>query len=400
MNSDKTTHKSLDGFASPIKLAILSGEISGAVVALATQQKLRVEALGLQRQNSDLLVQRDTIFRIGSMAKAVFTVAAMILLENKKLRLEDNISKWIPELAERRVLRTPDSELDDTVPAVREITVFDVLTFQLGIGIYLAQYDTPLLRAMYALGIAPSPDLVPFDSEEFIFRLGSLPLAHHPGDTFMYHTGDDVLRVLIMRITGQPLGEFLQERIFEPLAMVDSGLSVSPDKLHRLSTCYFPQTEFGETLAIWDAADNRFTQAPIFPNSIVSTVGDYLNFSAMLLGNGVFRGRQFLHSESVTLMMTDHLSDEQKWLSPSAGFWDTKGWGMGGSVYTRSLPQGPNSGSYSWFGGYGGHFIIDKKRESVVISLIPRVIQSSRETILGYQFERDTYRDILMSGES
>jgi CubicO group peptidase (beta-lactamase class C family) len=339
----------------------------------------------------------DTLFRVGSMAKMVFTAGALVLLEDKRYHLDDEISKWVPELGNRRVLRTPSSEVHDTVPARREITMFDVLSFQLGTGIYLGQPDTPLFRAMRALGVAPVPELVPFGADQFASRLGSLPLAHHPGETFMYHTGDDVLRILIARIARQPLGEFLQERVFEPLAMVDSGVSVPATKRHRVSTCYFARAEAADTLPVWDEPDNRFAKDPIFPNSLVSTAGDYIRFSRMLLDGGTFQGRRFLSCESIALMMTDHLSDEQKQRSPGGPFWQTRGWGMGGSVYTRSIPQGPNIGSYSWFGGYGGHFIVDPKRGSVIISMIPRMALSSRETALGYEFELNSYRDVLSS---
>jgi CubicO group peptidase (beta-lactamase class C family) len=394
---DPTNPYSDQQFAQAVRASVSAGEISGAVAAVGTRDLLRIEAFGLRQQASETPMELDTIFRIGSMAKAVFSAAALVLLEDKKFRLDDEVSRWAPELANRRVVRTPNSEVDDTVPARREISMFDVLTFQLGIGIYLAGQNSPLLRAMMALSVSPASELVPFGPDEFMSRLGSLPLAHHPGETFMYHTGDDVLRVLIPRIADQPLGEFLQERVFEPLSMADSGLSVPKAKRHRLSTCYLPRENPGESLAVWDEPDNRFAKDPIFPNSMVSTAADFINFSRMLLDGGTFHGRRFLSSETVALMMTDHLSDEQKQRSPAAGFWQIRGWGMGATVYTRSLPQGPNAGSYSWFGGYGGHFIIDPKRGSAILSLIPRTARSSKETMLGYAFETDTYRDVLSS---
>ena len=102
--------------------------------------------------------------------------------------------------------------------------------------------------------------------------------------------------------------EFLAERVFEPLGMADSGLSVPASKRHRFSTCYFPQANAGGKLAVWDEPDGRFAADPIFPNSIVSTAGDYVRFTSMLLGEGTFQGRRFLSPESVALMMTDHLS--------------------------------------------------------------------------------------------
>jgi CubicO group peptidase (beta-lactamase class C family) len=383
-------------FADVVRASAASGAIAGAVAAVATKRLLRVEAFGLRDQAAQLPMERDTIFRMASASKTVFAAAALVLLEDGKFRLEDKVAKWAPELAGRRVLRTPASELDDTVPARREITMFDVLSFQLGIGMYLAPQNYPLLQAMLAEGVAPVTEPLPLGPDEFLARLGSLPLAHHPGETFMYHTGEDVLRSIIPRIADQNFGDFLAERVFAPLDMADSGLSVSEARRHRFSTCYFPQASPGDSLRVWDEPGGRFADDPLFPNQIVSTIGDYLNFATMLLGQGMFRGRRFLSPESVALMMTDHLSEAQKARSPApAGFWQTRGWGMGATVYTRSLPQGPNPGSYSWFGGYGPHFLVDPQRGSAVILMIPRVVQSFDDTALGYRFELDTYRDVL-----
>jgi CubicO group peptidase (beta-lactamase class C family) len=385
-----------DAFAQEVRASVAAGEMSGAVAAVATDRVLRIEAFGVKDLPSASPMETDTIFRVGSMAKTIHTAAALRLLEDGKFRLDDEISKWAPELANRRVVRTPSSEIDDTVPARREITMFDVLTFQLGVGMYLGGHKSPHLQAMRAAGVAPQPEPVPFGPDEFIARLGSLPLAHHPGEAFMYHVGDDVLRVLIARIANQPLAVVLGERVFEPLHMVDSGISVPKAKRGRVSTCYWPRKSPGEQLRVWDEPDGRFASDPVFPNSLVSTAGDYLNFSKMLLDDGMFEGRHFLSPETVRLMTTDHLSDEQKQRSPAPeGFWQTRGWGMGGTVYTRSLPQGPNAGSYSWFGGYGGHFIIDRKRRSAVILMEPRMVTGDNETALGYLFELSTYREVL-----
>jgi CubicO group peptidase (beta-lactamase class C family) len=390
-----------DAFAQEVRSSVEAGEISGAVAAVTTSQLLRIEAFGLKEQASKSPMETDTIFRVGSMAKTVHTAAALRLMEEGRFRLDDEISKWAPELADRRVVRTPTSGIDDTVPARRGITMFDVLTFQLGLGMYLGGHKSPQLEAMRAAGVAPFSELVPFGADEFMARLGSLPLAHQPGDAFMYHVGDDVLRVLLARIAGQPLGDVLRERVFEPLDMVDSGISVPATKRHRVSTCYWPRKDPARELEVWDEPDGRFASDPVFPNSLVSTAGDYVNFSKMLLDDGMFQDRKFLSRESVALMTTNHLGDEQKRRSPAAeGFWQTRGWGMGGTVYTRSIPHGPNGGSYSWFGGYGGHFLVDRQRGSAVILMVPRMVTGDKETALGYAFELSTYREILSPPEN
>lgn len=383
-------------FAPELRARASRGEISGAVAAIGNDRMSRMEAFGYRNQAARSPMELDTIFRAASMAKAVFTAAAMLLLDEGKFRLDDQVSKWAPELADRRVLRTPNSEIDDTVPALREITMFDVLSYQLGIGMYVGGHMSEnghIWNAMREAGVAPGPDPRQFSTDEFMSRLGTLPLAHQPGETFMYHTADDVLRVLISRISGQPLGEFLQERVFEPLQMVDSGLSVPVFKRHRFATAYQSQTNPGEDLVVWDEPDGRFAKDPGFPSSIVSTAGDYLNFTRMLLGKGMFQGRRFLSPDSVALMMTDHLTNKQKQLSPAPeGLWQNRGWGMGGTVYTRSTPHGPSAGSYSWFGGFGGYFVVDPKRGVAVILMVQRFVTGVQSE---FEFELEASRDVL-----
>jgi CubicO group peptidase (beta-lactamase class C family) len=143
-----------DRFAPEVGRSVSSGEISGAVAAVETPRLSRAEAFGYRDQESESPMELDSIFRVGSMAKTIHTAGALVLLEEKRFRLDDEISDWAPELGGRRVLRTPSSETDDTVPARREITMFDVLTFQLGIGMYLGARRSHLLQAMLDLGVA------------------------------------------------------------------------------------------------------------------------------------------------------------------------------------------------------------------------------------------------------
>lgn len=383
-------------FADEIRAAVAAGELAGAVAAVSTPRRLRIEAYGFSNIAARTPVERDTIFRIGSMAKTFHTAAALRLIEDRGIDLQQNAAKWLPELAEPRVLRTPDSEIDDTVPAQRPITVHDVLTFQLGLGMYLGQPDTPYFRALRAAGVAPQTEPLAFPADEFMARLGALPLAHQPGDAFMYHTGDDVLRVLISRIAGQPLHEVLEDRVFGPLGMSDAGTSVPASKLHRFSTCYFPQKAPGEALEAWDEADGRFAREPIFPNQLMMTADDFFKYADMLLHDGKAQGRQFLKPETVAMMMSDQLSDAQKRRMPEGGgIWQMRGWGMGATVYTKAIPGGASAGSYSWFGGYGGHYLIDRKRGSAVLSLQSRLALGPAQTSLHAAFELSAYRDVI-----
>jgi len=246
---------------------------------------------------------------------------------------------------------------------------------------------------MRRLDVAPYWEATDWDPDEYVKRLASLPLIHQPGETWMYHTGADILAVAIQRITGTALEDFLQERLFGPLAMTDSGYWVREQNLERLTTCYYPQQAPGTPLLPWDRPDGRYRTPPNMPTAFVSTASDYLNFAEMLLGEGTFRGRHILSPKSVRMMMSDQLNPAQKDLSPAhPDFWTNRGWGIGGTVYTKSIPAAPRNGSYSWFGGFGPSFVIDPELGSIVLLMIPRLITNHSHTELGEAFQKEAYK--------
>src|SRR3989449_5609094 len=216
------------------------GEAPGMVTLVSRRGEVHVDAIGMKAVGGSDPMRSDTIFRIASMTKPITAAATMILVEECKLRPDEPVERLLPELAERKVLKRLDGPLDDTVPANRPITVRDLLTFRMGIGLVLAPPDKyPILKAMQEqkvdvgpyLSTAPGPDA-------WIRGLATLPLMYQPGERWMYHTGSDVLGVLIARVSGQPLEKLFRERIFEPLGMKDTGFSVPAAKLGRLATCY------------------------------------------------------------------------------------------------------------------------------------------------------------------
>src|SRR5437588_863628 len=205
------------------------GEVPGLVTLVSRRGEVHVDVIGTQAFKDPTPMRRDTIFRISSMTKPIIAVATMILIEECKLRLDDPVDRWLPELAERQVLKRLDGPLDDTVPAKRPITVRDLLTFRMGFGLMMAPPDAyPILQAANEQQIGmgpPNPSALPAP-DEWIRRLGTLPLMQQPGEQWMYNTGSDVLGVLMARAAGQPLETFLRERIFAPLGMQDTGFSV------------------------------------------------------------------------------------------------------------------------------------------------------------------------------
>ena len=185
-------------------------------------------------------MQRSTIFRIASMTKPVTAVAALILIEECRLRLDEPVDRLLPELANRRVLRRLDGPLDDTVPAERPITVRDLLTLRMGFGFAASLSDAcPIQQAMVDqdLAIGPRPSEAP-GMDAWMARLGALPLMYQPGERWLYDTGSDVLGVLIARAADQPLDTVFRERIFAPLGMHDTGFSRPAEQRHRLPVCY------------------------------------------------------------------------------------------------------------------------------------------------------------------
>ncbi len=179
------------------------GEVPGLVTLVSRRGKVHVDAIGTQAFKDPTPMRRNTIFRISSMTKPIIAVAAMILVEECKLRLDDPVDRWLPELAERKVLKRLDGPLHDTVPAKRPITVRDLLTFRMGFGMIIAPPDAyPILKAANEQQIGmgpPNPSTMPAP-DEWMRRLGQLPLMHQPGDRWMYNTGSDVLGVLIARL--------------------------------------------------------------------------------------------------------------------------------------------------------------------------------------------------------
>lgn len=349
------------------------GEVPGLVTLVSRRGEVHVNGIGTKAFKDSDPMRSDTIFRISSMTKPIIAVATMILLEECKLRLDDPVDRWLPELAERQVLKRLDGPLDDTVPAKRPITVRDLLTFRMGFGQVMALPDAyPILQAANELQIGmgpPTPATMPIP-DEWMRRLGSLPLMHQPGEMWMYNTGADVLSVLVARVSGQPLETFLRERIFGPLGMKDTSFSIPETSLNRLATSYWPDPTSGQPIVYDEPKDSQWRR-PTFPSGaggLVSTIDDYLAFGQMMLNNGKHGSERILSRLSVELMTTDQLTSEQK-AAPSliSGFLDGNGWGFGVSIITRRDDIAAVPGRYGWDGGMGTSWYSDPKEDMVII---------------------------------
>lgn len=369
----------LDRMRATLARHVERGDPPGLVALVSRRGETHVQTLGVTAIGSSEPLRRDTIFRISSMTKPVTAAAAMLLVEECKLRLDEPVDHLLPELADRQVLQRLDAPLDETVPARRPITLRDLLTFRMGFGLVMAEPDAyPITRAMSELQLGqgmPSPTTPP-PPDEWIRRLGTLPLLHQPGEQWMYNTGSDVLSVLIARASGQPLAEFLRERIFEPLGMRDTGFSVPADKLDRFTDSYFTNPVTG-VVEVYDAArGGQWSSPPAFPSGaggLVSTIDDYLAFGQMLLNKGQHGAGRLLSRPAVELMTSDQLTAEQKARSGLVeGFFESHGWGFGVSVVTRRDDLAGSVGAFGWDGGMGTRWISDPAEDLVVILMTAR----------------------------
>jgi CubicO group peptidase (beta-lactamase class C family) len=350
------------------------GELTGLITLVARRGEVHADAIGSVTADG-APPGPDTIFRIASMSKPVAAVAAMILVEECRLRLDDPVDELLPELADRQVLRRLDGPLDETVPGERPIRVRDLLTFTMGLGLVLAPPGTvPIAEALADPNLGqgpPAPDGTA-GPDEWLARLGQLPLARQPGAAWLYNTGADVLGVLISRAAGQGLEAFLAERIFGPLGMRDTGFSVPAGDIGRLATSRATDAASGELVVYDEAAGGQWSHPPAFPSlagGLVSTLSDYYRFADLLRAGGRHGDGRLLSRRSVELMTSDQLTGAQKAAGGlGAGFFDSLGWGFCMSVVTRRT--GPQSvGTYGWDGGLGTCWRNDPAEDMTMILL-------------------------------
>ncbi len=343
-------------------------KIPGLVALVARHDQVHVEALGSLRIGGPA-VERDSLYRIASTSKVVTGAATMALIDDGLLGLDDPVEMWLPELANRRVLRSPASPLHDTVPSRGPITVRQLLSFTFGFGMTVEMFTAPepwpVVKEASVLNLCtlgpPHPQLQP-DPDAWIAALGSLPLIGQPGEKWMYNTGASVLGVLVARATGTPFSQVLRSRILDPLGMRDTALW-TPEQ-SRLATAYVATPE---GLQIWDAPDGQWSRAPAFGDGaagLVSTVDDLLAFARMFLAHGT----PVLSPESVASMTSDQLTGTQREGTGEA-FLPGRSWGFCQSVTTDE----PRRGAFGWDGGLGTSWLVDPRQQLVVIVLTQRL---------------------------
>ncbi len=355
-----------------------TGKFPGANVLILKDGKEAYYAqAGLMDVEARQPVRRDTIFRIYSMSKPVTTTAVMILVDEGKLKLSDPVTRYVPEFANLQVYTGMKDGVMQTEPA-RPMTVENLLTHTAGLT-YAFQL-TPV-AAMYQrtpLG----GDRWRFDPAyagggELARTMGSLPLAYQPGDRFHYSMALDVAALVVQRASGVPFAEFLQNRIFGPLGMKDSGFSMPASKGPRLASLYGPGPGGGLRVTDVGATSPLLKPIPGFSGGggLLSTVDDYATFAEMLQEGGALKGHRILSRRALKAMMTNHLTPAQLVeLKSTAGFGlggsgDGLGFGYGGSVLTdgKSDKDPGSVGEYAWGGAASTTFWVDPVRHVVVV---------------------------------
>jgi CubicO group peptidase (beta-lactamase class C family) len=359
----------LDANQASIREACDNGLLAGAVTLVWQGGKvLQVNEIGFRDVDAKLPMQRDTIFRIASMSKPVTIAAAMTLVDEGRITLADPITRWLPEFSAMRVLAQPRGALEATVPASRPITVLDLMTHRSGLA-YPFSVLGPLARAY---GKLPHRQ----EQDRWLAELVALPLAHQPGERLTYSVATDVLGILLSRVAGKPLHEVLQERILGPLGMTDTGFFVTPAGRRRAATMY----KLDETNTL---THDVMGPPPIAPPpfcqggaGLWSTADDYLKFIRMLLGFGEADGVRVVSEESVRLMRTDQLTEEQR-AQPFLGmpFWEGRGFGLNLSLVTDPAKAtqlyGPGGrGAFSWPGAFGTWWQADPENDLILMYLI------------------------------
>ena len=377
MDGDQASGRFLEAGLSQIPTALQAvvdaGDLSGFVTLVWRKGEVaQVATVGHRDVEAQAPMARDTLFRIASMTKPVTSIAALMLWEEGKLKLEDPITKWLPEFSGMQVLKDAAGPVDDTYPAPRDITVEDLMTHRSGLA-YAFTSVGPIGQAYEdALGPPLGGHMTP---DSWLAKLGALPLSYPPGERFHYSHATEVLGFLVARIEGKPLGQVLKDRIFSPLGMADTDFWCPPEKRGRMAKLYRVNPE---TDRLQDVSFPQVDSQPVFEaggGGLISTADDYLKFARMMLGKGEVDGVRLVKASTLEMMLQNRLTDAQRAI-PFMGipFWMGQGFGLGASVITDPEKQAwmgaGSEGAFGWPGAFGTWWQADPEQDMVMIYLI------------------------------
>lgn len=367
---------------------IADGLIPGAAMLIARRGKIvHQQALGRQTPDGAAPMRPDAIFRIYSMTKPIVSVAVLMLVEEGRLLLSHPVSRYLPELADLQVgltLSGPDGQPAlGLAPPQREMTVQDLLRHTAGLTYGI--FGSSLVKSRYNAAGVGSPDT---SNDSLIAKLATLPLAYQPGTTWEYSRATDVLGALLERLCGKPLDAVLEERIFRPLGMVDTGFWVPPEQQHRLAEGFAVDPVTQQAVHLLNVR-----QRPQFLSGgggLVSTLLDYWRFADMLLRGGELDGVRILSRKLVALMTSDHLASLPQ-AKAGASYLPGPGYGFGLGVAVRTAAGEsaiPGSvGDYHWSGLAGTYFWNDPQEQLSAIWMVQA--QEQRE------YYRQLFRNLV-----
>jgi CubicO group peptidase (beta-lactamase class C family) len=345
-------------------------KLAGIVTLIARRNKVvHIEKFGMADIEAGRPMQLDTLFRIYSMSKPITTTAALMLLEEGRLRLADPIWRYIPAFKDVKVLDNTAGSGVRYMDAKQPITIHHLMTHTAGFsyGFDDNVYIDELYRKHVWGPMETSPGLT---LEEFVGEVAKLPLAYQPGTLYRYSVATDVLGFLVQIVSGMPFDEFLKQCIFAPLGMVDTDFYVPAEKIERFSTVYGPDEQGG--MKVVDALQtSHYAQPAHFVSGgggLVSTAGDYLRFCRMLLNKGELDGVRLLGRKTVELMTTNHMPAGAQPFPED----DFTGFGLGVSVLLelRQSKVLGSPGTFGWGGAANTNFWIDPKEEIIGILML------------------------------
>ena len=371
------SQEKLDAIPKALNNFVKNNQLPGFVSAVAKDGKVvHFNAMGKRDVERDLPMENDTIFRMYSMTKPVTGAAVMILIDEGKVSVNDPVSKYIPEFSDLKVMKTAADGSTALAPATKTMTIEHLLTHTSGLSYGI--FD-PSVAKYYEDADVMNPDI---SLEEFAKRAATLPLVSEPGEKWTYSIAMDVLGRVVEVVSGQRFGDFLEDRIFAPLKMVDSGFYVPESKQDRFAANYGPTADRKGMTLIDDPTTSAFLKRPGNDSGgggMVGTVSDYLRFAQMLVNGGELDGMRILSEEAVEAMTSNQLP-ESMGKAPLGDMLPMRAEGVGFGYTGAAIMDGyentlfGSEGQYAWGGYASTDFWIDKKHNIVGIictQLIP-----------------------------
>jgi CubicO group peptidase (beta-lactamase class C family) len=360
--------------------AVADGRVSGMITLLARHGQIVSEKIyGARRLEGNLPMTRDTIFRLYSMTKPITGVAMMILFEEGKWRLDDPVTRFVPEFKELKVFTGTDAAGQLTVePMKRAPTMREIMSHSAGFGYGLGDRHPvdKLYREKNVLGANGLADMIK--------RTAEIPLMYQPGTRWSYSSSVDIQGYIVEKLSGQRFGDFLQQRIFAPLKMTDTAFSVPKEKATRLAAVYVGNQKTGkieEALQLFSFNMPTYLEPPSMESGgggLVGTIGDYARFAQMVVNKGELDGVRLLSPASVEMMGTNMLSKEILARNDGvqgARFDEAVGFGLDFQVVNNPRYAGTleGKGTMSWAGAAGTWFWVDPTNDVIFVGMIQRM---------------------------